>query len=183
MSFIIFTGLMLLAFMLATGISPIAISSRTLLNLAILYAALKLCDLYRQRFYLDWHSEWGFHWRAGLLPFAKWPYVLLALCDAVTARRTPYVLTAKVRTGPPGRMLLWPNIFVMGLIFAAWITGRQSGVNTDFFLDLSAAIVVTGSILLILTENMKFPEPYDKNLQKSALRYAGQVNAQQDATP
>jgi hypothetical protein len=68
-----------------------------------LSVTIVLDSLYRQRFYLDGRHERGLHWRAAVLEFAKWPYILLALVEAARGYRGPYVLTRKLGTsGPPG---------------------------------------------------------------------------------
>ena len=63
----------LLAYMLVTGAIPTAVNSLTLSDISLLFTLLMLYDFYRQRFFLDWRNEWGWHWRAGFLQSAKWP--------------------------------------------------------------------------------------------------------------
>ena len=67
----IFFGLLLISFMLATGSTPSLVSYPTMQKLAVLCLVLQLCEFYRQRFYLDPRNEWGFHWRVALLQYAK----------------------------------------------------------------------------------------------------------------
>ena len=88
-SMVMFVGLILLAFMLTSGAVPNVVSYLTLPKLFLLYVVLQLSEFYRQRFYLDWKSERGMHWRVGLLQLAKWPYFLLALYDVLTRRAIP----------------------------------------------------------------------------------------------
>jgi cellulose synthase/poly-beta-1,6-N-acetylglucosamine synthase-like glycosyltransferase len=164
-SFVIFAGLILVAFILSTGLTPKVLSLASVQEFAILCAALQLCEFYRQRFYLDWRNEWGLHWRAGLLHFAKWPYFLLALYDVLSGRRVPYVLTRKVKARSRQYMLFWPHMLVVILVCAAWIIGMVSGHIITPFLHICAAVVVIGSLALILTEHLNFPDPYDKNLR------------------
>src|SRR5687767_6941779 len=99
-SIIIPIRLILLTYMFAIGNIPKVISYPIIPKLAILYGVLKICEFYRQRFYLDWRTEWGLHWRAGLLQFAKWPYVLIALYEVIFKCPMPYDLTTKVKTKP-----------------------------------------------------------------------------------
>lgn len=171
-SFIIFTSFMLLAFMLAAGTTPKVISYSTIPSLAILLVVLITCELYRQRFYLDFRQECGFHWRAKLLHFAKWPYILLAFFDVMLRRRLPYALTPKVKDKSRSYLLLFPHLVVIAFICLSWLIGLVSGHTISPFLHASAAIVVTISVILILTEHLNFPEPYDKELRKQiAARY------------
>ena len=166
-SFIIFTGLILTAYMLATGVTPKVISLSTLPRLALLCVVLQICEFYRQRFYLDWRNEWGFYWRAGLLQFAKWPYFLLALSDFILGLQV-YALTRKVKSRTRNYMLFWPHMVVAVLMCIAWIIGMVSGHIINPLLHICAAIIVVGSLALILTEHLNFPDPYNKSLRTSA---------------
>jgi cellulose synthase (UDP-forming) len=167
--FTLFTAVLLLLFMLATGINPKVVSFAALPKFAILWMALQLCEFYRQRFYLDWRSEWGFHWRAGLLQWAKWPHMLLGLCDVIFLRRFAYVLTSKTEPAARKRMLSGPLVAVVILICAAWIVGAASGRTVNPLLQIGAAVVVTVSAALILTEFLDFPPPYNKSLRPNDL--------------
>ena len=164
-SFIIFSGLILLAFMISTGITPKVISFSTLPRLALLFIALQICEFYRQRFYLDFRHEWGLHWRAGLLNFAKWPYVLLAFFDIILSRRIPYALTPKVKKKSKNYKLFWPHMVVCIVIGVSWFISLVSEHMINPFLFTCAAIIVIISLALILTELLNFPDPYDKKLR------------------
>jgi hypothetical protein len=129
---------------------------------------LLLCDLYRQRFYLDPQSERGLHWRVALLHLAKWPYTLLALCEVIMNRRMPYALTAKVRPKSRRLLLFWPHLSVALLVSVAWLIGMAFGNIRESLLHAWAAVVVAGSLGLALTDFMRFPDPYDKKLVPSA---------------
>jgi cellulose synthase/poly-beta-1,6-N-acetylglucosamine synthase-like glycosyltransferase len=158
-------GLSLLAFMLVTGKTPL-LSYLIGWKLAILYAVLQLCDFYRQRFYLDWRNECGLPWRAGLLQFAKWPYFVLALGEVLLNRRVPYAITPKVKKMSGGILLLWPHMFVAFVLCAAWVIGTVSAQSIYPAVHVWTAIIVAGSVALVLTEFMNFPDPFDKKLLK-----------------
>ncbi|HLE24858.1 MAG TPA: glycosyltransferase [Thermodesulfobacteriota bacterium] len=164
-SFLIFTGLVILVFMLATGITPKVVSFSTLPRLAILCLAIQICGFYRQRFYLDWRAELGIHWRAVLLHYAKWPYMFSAFFDVILNRRVPYALTSKVKERPRYQTLLWPHILVVIFIGISMFVGLVSGHNINPFLLICAAIIVIISLALILTELLNFPDPYDRKLR------------------
>jgi hypothetical protein len=133
----------------------------------LLSMILLLCDFYRQRFYLDWRNERGWHWRAGVLQLAKWPYFLLALSQVLLNRRLPYVLTSKVKAESRPHVLLRPHLLTAALICTAWVAGMMSGRTLHPLLHLSAVMTVIGSLVLIATEHMSFPEPYDPRLRRS----------------
>ena len=161
-SFIIFLGLILMIFMLAYGISPMGFSQQFLTKFAILYGTLQVCEFYRQRFYLNPRREWGLHWRVALLQYAKWLYFMLAFFDVFFNRKISYMLTKKIKTKNRSYKLLWINLIIIVLICIAWTFGFVSGRITNPFLHFGAALTVSASLLLILTERINFPEPYDK---------------------
>jgi cellulose synthase (UDP-forming) len=154
--------LALLSVMLVTDARLTALSYRTAYEFAALCAVLQLCVFYRQRFYLEPRREWGIYWKARILRYAKWPYTLLALVDVARGRRVPYILTRKIKS--EGRQfLLWPHALVALLISAAWVIGVSGGRTLHPLLHLSAAAVVIGSLALLLSEHMSFPDPYVKS--------------------
>lgn len=155
----------LLAFMLATGITPAVFSFFTLPRLVILCLVLQLGEFYRQRFYLDPQREVGFHWRAGILALAKWPIFLLALYDVLTRYQGPYTITRKAKAEVSHHFLFVPHILIVGLLGTAWIVGMLFRHITNPLLHISAAIIVLSSVGVILTERMKFPDPYNANLE------------------
>jgi cellulose synthase (UDP-forming) len=159
-------GLVIMAYMLATGLTPRALNYLVLRDFSFMLATLLVCDFYRQRFYLE-SNERGWHWRAGLLQLAKWPYFLGALCQVLLNYRLPYVVTRKVKGKPQSYVLLGPHLLVAALIATAWIVGIMSGVNVHPILHVLAGTVLAGIFLLLATEHMNFPEPYDPGLRTS----------------
>ena len=166
-SFIIFICLVLLALMPITGITPKVISLSTIPRLALLFIALQICEFYRQRFYLDWPVEWGIHWRAILLEYAKWPYMLLASLNVIMSRRFPYALTPKVKKKFRNHPLFWPHLVVSIAIGVSSFIGLVSGHVINPFILTCAAIIIITSLALILTEFLNFPDPYDKKLRNN----------------
>jgi hypothetical protein len=167
-----FIGLLLLAYMLITGDVPRVVSSDTLPPLSLLCATLQMCAFYRQRFYLDPRREWGTHWRAWLLRYAKWPVFIWALWDVVVGHQVPYALTRKVRAESCPYMLLIPHTLVIVLMCVAHGAGLLLGRSVPALLYWVAAAVVTASLALILTDQLRFPfpAPYDKRLLPSHQR-------------
>jgi cellulose synthase/poly-beta-1,6-N-acetylglucosamine synthase-like glycosyltransferase len=169
-SIINFLGLTVLIFMLATSVTPNALTHLNVPRLAILFGVLQLCNFYRQRFHLDWRKEWGVYWRARIVEFAKWPYIIAAFCEVLLGRRVPYALTRKTKTKKRRRMSLWPHLIVACLILSAWIIGIFTAPHTHPILHIWAAVVVCCSLALIATDFMNFPDPYDKALFPNAPR-------------
>jgi cellulose synthase (UDP-forming) len=163
-SLLILLGLALTAVMVITGTSPKVISYSTLSAFVFLCAVLQLCDFYRQRFYLDWRNEHGLHWRAMVLRYAKWPYLLLALFQVLVGHKLPFPINPKIKVAPRRYMLLWPHLFVAVVICAAVLFGLAYGNLVHPLLYMWAGIIVAGSFALILTEHKDFPEPYDSRL-------------------
>jgi len=156
-------GLSVLVFMLVTGKIPL-LSYLIGWQMAVLYAVLQLGDFYRQRFYLDRRTEWGWPWRAGVLQFAKWPYFLLALSEVLLNRRVPYAITPKVKEMSRGTLLLWPHLCVALVLCAAWVIGTASAQSMYASVHVWTALLVAGSLAVVLTEFMDFPTPYDRTL-------------------
>ncbi len=163
-SIVNFLGLAVLIFMLATGVTPNALAHLNVPRLAILFGVLQLCNFYRQRFHLDWQNEWGLYWRAAILKYAKWPYIIAAFCEVLLDRRVPYALTLKVKSKTRHRMSLWPHLIVACLILSAWIIGIFTVPHTHPILHIWAAVFVCWSLALVATELLNFPDPYDKAL-------------------
>ena len=158
-------ALLLFASMLITGTIPEIFSSAMLPKLSILLMVFFLRALYRQRFLLDWRKEWGLHWRAGLLYLATWPYMFLALYDVISRRKSPYVITKKVKETSRKNMLLWPNILITTFIGTAWSIGIIHGTITNALLHICALTIILASLALIVSGYWRFPQPYDKSLR------------------
>jgi hypothetical protein len=159
----------LTAYMLVTGSIPTAVNVQTAWAGSRVVAVWMLCEVYRQRFYLDWRQEWGWHWRAGVLQWAKWPYLLLAFLHVLGNGQRPYVLTRKVKEGPrqgdaqPFK-LFWPHLLVAVVLETAWIIGSMGGRPIHPILQVSVAVSVLGNLLFPATASLRFPAPYDPTL-------------------
>jgi len=159
----------LTAFMLVTGIVPAALNGQTAWAASGVGIVWLLCDVYRQRFYLKWRQEWGWHWRAGVLQWAKWPYLLLALAHVLGNRQHPYVLTRKGKEqrhpgdAQPLRWF-WPQLLAAGVLGTAWLLGHMSGRSLHPIVQVAGAIAILGNLLLPATTYLRFPAPYDPTL-------------------
>lgn len=163
------SGMALIAFMLVSGERPRILSFNTVPRLLFLVFALQLCDFYRQRFFLDPRTECGLNWRAKILRFAKWPYILLALYEALFRPAIGYAMTTKDRATKRQYVLARAHLPAIVLIGLAWLAGAALGVAQGRVLHLLAATAIALSIAVVLTEFFKFPDPYDAELARERL--------------
>ncbi len=159
----------LLAFMLSTGITPTVYSLAIVPRFALVVIMLQLCEFYRQRFFLDPQREMGIHWRSHILAYVKWPIFLLAIYDVLTCNRGAYTLTWKARTKSRHSVLLVPHILIIGVIGIARVIGLIFRRITNPLLHISGAISVLSSLGAILTCCLKFPDPYDPELEEKEI--------------
>ncbi|GAC1347850.1 MAG: hypothetical protein NVSMB27_14200 [Ktedonobacteraceae bacterium] len=158
-------ALVLLTFMLCTGITPSVFSFSTLPRLALVGIVLLCCQVYRMHFYLDPQRESGFHWRLLVLAYAKWPICLMATYDVLKRYRGPIIVTPKAVRASSHANLLIPHLLILILVGTAWVIGTLLGHITNPLLHVSAALIVLGSLSLMLTTHLKFPKPYDPILR------------------
>lgn len=156
----------LLSFMLVSGVTPRAFSLFSVPGFVVLLVAFQVCEFYRQRFFLDVKREWGTHWRAGIVQFAKWPYILLALIDAITHNTGPYTVTRKIAGAAKRHPLTLPHLLVVGTLGAAWCTGMALGHVHNPLLHVSCGILVFCSLVVVASGYQRFPDPYDPSLPK-----------------
>jgi cellulose synthase (UDP-forming) len=123
-----------------------------------------LADLYRQRFYLGGRHERGLHWRAAVLEFAKWPYILLALAETARGYCGPYVLTRKLGTSGRPWLLILTHGLVSLAVTTAWLLGWLLGQRGLSLVHAVGALVALGSVAVIASTWMAFPPPYDPDL-------------------
>jgi cellulose synthase (UDP-forming) len=161
-------ALIQLVFMLITGTIPTIFSLSTVSKIFTLYLVLQICNLYRQRFYIDLRNEWGLHWRVILLQLAKWPFLLMAMYDVVTGRFVQYVITEKVRSPSHNFLLIWPNVLIIVVLSFSWIIGTASHALKPV-LHISVFTTIVISLCLISTEFLSYPEPFDKKILKTNL--------------
>lgn len=123
-------------------------------HLAILLGVLMASDLFRQRFYLQPEKEAGVHWRAGLLRLAKWPFVWKAFWLVLRNKPFAYVVTPKTKAASERWRLMLPHGSVAFLTVLAWGIGVFTGNVWNGSIHVGAALIVTLSLTLILTEAM-----------------------------
>jgi hypothetical protein len=166
------TALLLLALCvaLAAGRDAYLPPRATVFEFAAVCSVLQLAAFYRQRFFLDPRRERGLHLRCRVLRYAKWPHVLLAFADVLGGRAAPYTLTAKVKGGARGRSSLRPHLLTVFAVGGAWLAGALAGRQVHPLLHACAAFVLAGTLALLLTERLSFPDPYADPAQPAADR-------------
>jgi cellulose synthase (UDP-forming) len=152
-----------LAVALVSGWQPAVVTGEVLSATALLSGVLTAGELFRQRFYLDRRREWGLHLRGGLLRYAKWPYILLALFDSLRQRERGYLTTAKVAM-PVRRLLVVPHGATFGVVAASGAIGRMLGRPVSGLMEAWALVVMGLSALVIAVEQVPPPVPYDDDL-------------------
>ncbi len=157
-------AVVLLSYMLVTGRSPFVMSASTMLAAVAFFAVFESCEFYRQRFYLNVRSEAGLHWRGGVLRFAKWPVVLLALIDVVARKPVPYAITPKTDAARRSHALVRLHLLPVAMVAVAWTLGMMRGVVETGLLHGLALGYVCASVLLMATE-LALPAPsFDPDL-------------------
>jgi glycosyl transferase family 2 len=155
------------AYVLVSGNAPVATGPSMVVRLLLLWIVLQLCDFYRQRFYLHPRQECGVHWRGAFLRFAKWPYVAVALIEAVFRRQRGYAITLKVKRDRAFATL--PHVLTVLLLGTAWIVGTWHHSIHSHVIDGLAAAVVAASAAVVLTEFLGFPPPFDRSMAREAI--------------
>jgi cellulose synthase/poly-beta-1,6-N-acetylglucosamine synthase-like glycosyltransferase len=157
-----FCGVFLLALYGIACPVDLDLSSRPLLMWsAALLIALLLCEQFQRTFYLDRGGRARVRWRAAVLSYAKWPYVLAGAIEGVLGRRSAYDTTPKTRRAGLAGPALWPHGIAVIAIGVA-ITTRMSSGGPPSLIPLAAgAILATASAGLLATELLlSFPDPY-----------------------
>jgi hypothetical protein len=183
-SFVLFAGLVVTIYTLATSIGSSVFDHLISIQTAALCLVLLVTDFYRQRFYLDWRSEWGLHWRVAVLHLAKWPYMLLALGDVLLNRRVPYAITPKVRTKPRRMRLFVPHVLLALVVACAWGFGVGLDLDVSDKARKFAGVFIVCTLGLVVSDLLPTPEPFDRGrfrrwrlaTEKARPRSAPEVN-------
>jgi hypothetical protein len=148
--------LALITLMLTMSWLPTDSGMALLGTIAAIWATTSLCDLFRQRFFLDVKNEWGIHWRSSLVAFVKWPYFVLACWDAMRARYGDYILTPKGRH--TGRAIGFGAVHAAVLIVVGgtWLMHIARGPSPFVPIHIAAAFAVFTSLLAVITATWTF---------------------------
>jgi cellulose synthase (UDP-forming) len=145
-------AMILVALMLVLGITPDVATAETMVSGVFTIIMLHIWERYRQRFYLNGKLERGFHWRARLLQFAKWPYQLAAVADVLVNRQFPYVTTPKTAVPCVPSFVLWPHLTTLGVMGLAWGIGLAIHGTIPVTVQLCAGVIVVVTSGLMVTE-------------------------------
>jgi cellulose synthase (UDP-forming) len=163
-SFVLFASLVLIVYTLATSIGSSVFDHLISPQTGALCLILLACDFYRQRFYLDWRSERGLHWRVAVLHFAKWPHMLAALRDVILNRRFPYAITPKIRTKTRRLGLFAPHFLAALVVAGAWGVGAWFRLNVSMEARELAGAFILCTLGLVFSGLLPTPEPFDRDL-------------------
>ncbi len=155
----------LLAWMLASGQVPEALTRTGVGKLALLALSFEACHLYRQRFAIDPPLERGSHWRAALLRFGKWPYMLAGVYDARRPPRRAYEVTPKRRTERTEHVLWQPHVAVAAVLGAALAIGLLAQPSHPLSLYLLGTLFIAASLATAATDLLRSPDPFDPQLR------------------
>jgi cellulose synthase (UDP-forming) len=158
--------ILLLFIMLITDIVPEGVGTWFLHYMAALWFTVILCDFYRQRFFLDRTSEWGLHWRSGLVTFLKWPYFVLAFGDTMRGRYGSYTITAKTQSSAPALGFTVTHTVVFVLIASAWTVAFLHGSIEFLTLHIVAGFTAIASLVAVITALRRFPAPYEPEMRR-----------------
>jgi cellulose synthase (UDP-forming) len=142
----------LVAIMLVLGEALDVATVETLGSGVLTIIMLHIWERYRQRFYLNGDLERGFHWRARLLQFAKWPYQLAAVADVLINRRFPYVTTPKTAVDCRPSFVLWPHVITLGVMGLAWGIGLSIHGTIPVTVQFCAGVIMVMTLGLMATE-------------------------------
>jgi cellulose synthase (UDP-forming) len=145
-------AMILVAFMLMQGTVPDVATAETMVSGGFTIIMLHLWARYRQLFYLNEKPERGFHWRASLLQFAKWPYQLAAVVDVLANRQFPYVTTPKTAGPSRSSFVLWPHVTTLAVIGLAWGMGLAIHETIPVSTQICAGTVVVVTLGLMTTD-------------------------------
>lgn len=145
-------AMILVALMLVLAETLDVANAQTMISGALTIAMLQIWERYRQWFYLNGKLERGFHWRARLLQFAKWPYQLAAFVDVLVNRQFPYVTTSKTAVSPRPSFVLWPHLTTLGVMGVAWGMGLTIHGTIPVTVQLLAGTIVVLTLGLLVTE-------------------------------
>jgi Glycosyltransferase like family 2 len=157
--------ILLLSLMLVAGMAPEGFGAWFLRYTVPIWLTVILCDSYCQRFFLDRASEWGLHWRSGLVTFLKWPYFVLAFGDAVRCSYGSYTITSKTRGSEIALGFAVTHGVVIVIVASAWTTDFLRG-STEFLpLHIATGFTAITSLVAVITALRPFPPPYKLELR------------------
>jgi len=152
---------LLVVFILVSNHHPAFLGIEAVLGLASLGLVLMAADRFRQRFFLDPERERGLHWRAAMLQFAKWPYFVVALWEALRGREGAYDVTRKTSSSRRRGAVMVPQLMLAaGLCIAAAIGVALHGPLWPSVVWI-ASVFFGISLGLAWSEMLWYPQPFE----------------------
>ena len=154
----------LLLLMLVTNLVPNGTGTFFLLETGAIWLTVLICDFYRQRFFLDPRSEFGWHWRSAFVGFVKWPYFVLAFADAIRGKYGVYPITYKTRTSKKAIGFAVTHAAVLVLTGTAWTIDFFRGSAEFIPLHVATGLTAIASLAAVITSFRDFPPPYESEI-------------------
>ena len=154
----------LLLFMLVTNLVPNGTGIFFLLQTGAIWLTVFICDFYRQRFFLDPRSEFGWHWRSAFVGFVKWPYFMLAFADAIRGNYGVYPITYKTPASRNAIGFAITHAAVLVLIGTAWTFNFFSGYTEFIPVHIAVGLTAISSLVAVITSFRDFPPPYESEI-------------------
>jgi cellulose synthase (UDP-forming) len=162
--------LALIALMLATSSLPTGSGSGLIWGVGAIWLTVFMCDLFRQRFYLDVKTESGFHWRSAFIALVKWPYFVLALGDAARAQYDTYVITPKSNRTSRAVGFGAVHAVVCAIVGTAWLINLTVAPSPFVPIHIAAAVAMVTSLMAAITSTWTFAPAYAAPTQRAARR-------------
>ena len=151
-------------FVVASNERPTFLNGEALLGLLGLSFVLIAADSFRQDYFLDPARERGMHWRALLLQFAKWPFYVLALYEALRGRRAAYDVTPKTEAPRRRGAIALPHMVLALVLVMAIAAGASQYGRLGPSVASIAGLFLGLSLGLAWSELLAFPPPFDAEL-------------------
>ncbi|MGQ0641702.1 MAG: glycosyltransferase [Gemmatimonadaceae bacterium] len=162
--------LALVTLMLATSWLPVGSGSGLIWGVGAIWLTVFMCDLFRQRFYLDVKNEWGLHWRSAFVSLVKWPYFILALGDALRAQYGTYILTPKGKPASKAVGFGIVHAVVGAVVGTAWLIHLAIAPASFLPIHIAAAVAVLTSFMAAITSTWTFAPTYVASTQRVVRR-------------
>ncbi len=147
----------MLCAMLLLNVVPPFMQPRALLAVGALFVLLSLIERFSHRFYLDPPRERGFHWRATLMQFVKWPVFVRATIEAVRGLDVAYILTPKGRAAPRTRALAPVQYGVAIALVASAVIGRLRHGQLHLTIVIAATVAVAVAVSVAMSDRAAPP--------------------------
>ena len=151
----------MVVFILVSNHRPTFLGIEALIGLTGLGLMLMAVDRFRQRYFLDPRRERGLHWRAALLQFAKWPYFVVALWEALRGWHGAYDITPKTAGKQHRGSVLVPQVMLAAVLCLAAVIGVSLHGPLYPSVVMIAGVFFGISLGLAWSELLWYPPPFE----------------------